>query len=59
MLHGPCGSHNGPDEVFGRHNANNMDVSNSSRCVKGEGGLLERLELNEAGAIRLLIQVVA
>jgi len=20
MLHGPCGSRNGPDEVFGRHN---------------------------------------
>jgi hypothetical protein len=36
-----------------------MDVSHSTRCAKGEGSLLERLELNQPAAMGLLVQAVS
>jgi len=41
MLHGPCGSRNGPDEVFGRHKAGRQGSERSfpwghASCEPGE-----------------------
>src|SRR5467141_473670 len=39
MLHGPCGSRNGPDEVFGRHNlfSSVSSLMHSSPATHDEG----------------------